>query len=896
MIVMKFGGTSMGSAARMINSAGIILSRSAEDRTGVILSAVGGISNRLQNAVDEAVAYFAFQENKEDDDSDAGVFYDVDEHDEQPVPDSAAGDGVPAPEKIVKEIIHIHEGIIDELEKAVNGFRKGNVLEELRPLFSDLHRLVNAISTFGECPSTIYCRIMGMGERLCLPIAAEILRAKGENVQVLDIRDYIITEGNPLEGDPVISKITKAFAPLCGQDGPRVLLASGFIASDVSGDPSLLGRNGSDFSAALMAMGLKADKLEIWTDVDGIFTADPRIVPDAQLVEDISYEEAAELSFFGSKVLHPKTLGPLAVCGIETMSLNSFNPSARGTRISSADKIPPAPDTQPVRGVTVLKDVTVVSVSGIGLKGKSGTAARIFNAAGKSGVSVLLITQSSSEYTVTFCVKTGDSRRVKDALQEEFASEMREHLVNPVSTIKNTAIVSIVGDGMKERRGVAGKFFTSLAFAGINILAIAQGSSERSISAVIDGDLAEKAVRVVHSFLFNTMQRIEVFLFGTTGAGSRLLEQIRSQQKELLENRIDLRVCGISDLRRIVFFRSGVPLDSWRKELEVSDERSSVDSLLAYVRDEQPLNPVFVDCSMEEDDALDTSGKPGSPETEAPESAGEIAWHYPDIFSAGMNVVTLNTLANNLPYNFYLKMHKTASLNKKNFLYGSSVGAGLPVMEMLRNMVRTGDYLIRFEGITCDAFAYLFKEMEEGLSFSEAVKAAGKKGSLEGNPALILSPDVMRRNAVIIAREAGFPVELEDVEVEPLFPENFDASVAPEKFMEQLPVADEWFASKIKAAAAKGMKLRYASVIENTGVPGTGSCAGAGGKNSVSVKVGFFEVPPDAPLADIRCAESIFVFTTRYYSPFPLVLQGYGSNTETSAAGLFADILRTASW
>ena len=352
------------------------------------------------------------------------------------------------------------------------------------------------------------------------------------------------------------------------------------------------------------------------------------------------------------------------------------------------------------------------------------------------------------------------------------------------------------------------------------------------------------------------------------------------EQKELLENRIDLRVCGISDLRRIVFFRSGVPLDSWRKELEVSDERSSVDSLLAYVRDEQPLNPVFVDCSMEEDDALDVSGKPGSPETEAPESAGEIAWHYPDIFSAGMNVVTLNTLANNLPYNFYLKMHKTASLNKKNFLYGSSVGAGLPVMEMLRNMVRTGDYLIRFEGITCDAFAYLFKEMEEGLSFSEAVKAAGKKGSLEGNPALILSPDVMRRNAVIIAREAGFPVELEDVEVEPLFPENFDASVAPEKFMEQLPVADEWFASK----------------IENTGVPGTGSCAGAGGKNSVSVKVGFFEVPPDAPLADIRCAESIFVFTTRYYSPFPLVLQGYGSNTETSAAGLFADILRTASW
>lgn len=877
MIVMKFGGTSMGSASRMINSAGIILDRSKNDRTGVILSAVGGISNRLQNAVDEAVAYFAFQEKNDEETGGQKVFLD---DDEKYCTDSHDGDSVPEPEKIVKEIIHIHEGIISELGEAVSGYRTDVVTDELRPMFSDLRRLVNAVSTFGECPSTIYCRIMGMGERLCLPIAAEILRAKGRDVQVLDIRDYIITEGNPLEGDPVISKIKEAFKPLVGEAGARIILASGFISTDVNGNPSLLGRNGSDFSAALMAMGLQADKLEIWTDVDGIFTADPRIVPDAQLVEDISYEEAAELSFFGSKVLHPKTLGPLAVCGIETMSLNSFNPSARGTRIASANKIPPAPETQPVRGVSVLKDVTVVSVSGIGLKGKSGSAARIFNATGKSGVSVLLITQSSSEYTVTFCVKSGDAKKVKDALQEEFASEMRDHLINPVSTIKNTAIISIVGDGMKERRGVAGKFFTSLAFAGINILAIAQGSSERSISAVIDGDVAEKAVRVVHSFLFNTMQRIEVFLFGTKGAGARLLEQIQSQQKELLKNRIDLRVCGISDLRRIVFYRSGIPLDSWEKELENSDERSSVDSLLSYVKDEQPLNPVFVDCSMEDGSDVfcqdaDSDGK---------ESAGEIAWHYPEIFAAGMNIVTLNTLANNLPYNFYLKMHGTASLNKKNFLYESSVGAGLPVIEMLRNMSRTGDFLIRFEGITCDAFAFIFKEMEAGHSFSDAVTAAWKKGSLDGNPALILSPDIMKRNAVIIAREAGFPVELDDVEVEPFFPGNFDTSVSPEKFMEQLPSADEWFASKMKAAAANGKKLRYASVIDSSG------------SAPVSVRVGFLEVSPDDPLGDIRGAESVFVFTTRYYSPFPLVLQGYGSNMETSAAGLFADILRTASW
>lgn len=875
MIVMKFGGTSMGSAARMISSVEIMRSRSKNGRIGVIVSAVGGVSNRLQNAVDQAVASFRLrnQENEADASRLSAVAADPADN--------------PDPEAVVDGIVATHDGILQELSASVEGFRAGAVQQELKGLYAELRRLVNAVAVFGECPDTIYCRVMGMGERLCLPVVAEILRARHEDVQVLDIRNYIITEGNPLEGDPVTEKIKETFLPLRGEDGPRVLLACGFIASDVSGNPSLLGRNGSDFSAALMAMGLGADKLEIWTDVDGIFTADPRVVPDAQIVEDISYEEAAELSFFGSKVLHPKTLGPLAVCGIETMSLNSFNPSARGTRIAAAGKIPPAPESQPVRGVSMLKDVAVINISGIGLKGRRGSAARIFSAVSRSGVSVLLITQSSSEYTVTFCVREKEADQVKDVLNEEFALEMREHLINPVSTIRDAAIVSIVGDAMKEHCGIAGKFFSSLSFAGINVIAIAQGSSERSISAVIDGSMAEKAVRIVHSFLFNKMQRIEVFLFGVKKAGARLLEQIHAQQNELRKSRIDLRVCGISDLRRIVFFRSGIPLDSWRRELESSDERSTVDSLLAYVRDEKPLNPVFVDCSM---DGADDEPEAVDPVSGAPENAYEIAWHYPEIFSEGISIVTLNTLANNLPYDFYLKMHETASANKKRFLYGSSVGTGLPVIEMLSTMVETGDSLLHFAGVTCDAFSFVFHEMERGTRFSEAVRRARESGKLGSNPAAALSPDSMKRNVVILAREAGFPVELDDVAVEPLFPQGFDLSGTPDQFMERLPSADEWFAAKIRAAGSRNKKLRYASVIER-------QPDGGNGKNpAVKVSVGFVEVDADDPLADVRRAECVFAFTTRYYSPYPLVLQGFGSNTETSAAGLFADILRTASW
>ena len=844
MLVMKFGGTSMGSAERMCNSVDIIQERSKLDRLGVIVSAVGGVSNRLQDSITFAMQFYTAATGN----FSTSTFTTTQQ----------ATGGFGSTEEIVASIRKTHDDIIAEHAKTVPGFDSLSVRKALDELFAEYERLLQAVASFGECPESIECRVMGMGERLCVPIVAELLRAKGEDVGVLDSRQYIVTEGRLSEGDPVYDKTEANFAPWRDK-GPRVLLAAGFISSDVSGKPSLLGRNGSDFSAAIMAMGLKASKLEIWSDVDGIYSADPRIVHDAVLVNDISYEEAMELSFFGSKVLHPKTITPIAARRIETWSLNSFNRAARGTRIAAADSIPVDPASGPVRGVTSLKDAALVSVAGAGLKGKKGTAARVFGAVTRSGVSVLLITQSSSEYTISFCVKGKEAHAVKKALEEEFALEMRENLIDAISVIPKMAIVSIVGDGMKQRKGVAGTFFSALAFAGINIHAIAQGSSERSISTVVADSDGDKAVRIAHRFFFNTMQTIEVFLFGIGTVGGKLLEQIRLQQAELKKSLIDLQVWGIANSRKMAIAKSGIKLSKWKETLDAAAEPSSVDAVIQFVKAEKPLNPVFVDCT----------------------ATGALPERYPDIFRAGMHVVTPNKQANSLSTGFYHELRAVAKEAKKRFLYETNVGAGLPIIGTFGSMLTSGDSLIAFSGIMSGSLSYVFGRLDEGASFSSAVLEAKEKGFTEPDPRDDLSGLDVARKALIIAREAGLSLELSDIAMDSPFPAGFDQTGSVAEFLARLPAVDSWFAERIARLKATGKTLRFAASIDGT----------AG-----TARVGAVEVALDHPLAAIRGGENAFVFTTKYYSPIPLVIRGYGAGADVTASGIFADIMRTTKW
>ena len=819
MLTLKFGGTSMGSAKNMLNSASIIIQRAKTDRISVVVSAVGGVSNTLQSSIDACVA---------------------------------GEDATP----YIQEIKKIHNTICLDLGRECSSFDSKATMSLLEPIFDEYSRLLSAVSAFKECPLSVHCRIMGMGELLSSPIMVSLLRAQKQKVSLIDSREVIFTTGDQSEGDPDYEKTIAAFQPYVDGEKAaeaRIMLLPGFVCQFENGQTGLLGRNGSDFSAAIVAVSLKASKVEFWTDVDGIFTADPRIVSDAILVDDMSYEEAMELSFFGSKVLYPKTLAPLSARGIEAWSLNSHNPSARGTRIG----VGPYTSTGAVRGISCLKETALINIAGSGLKDKSGMASRIFAAVSRAGISMLLITQSSSEYSISFCVRQKAALKVCKVLENEFAYEMRAGDVNTVDVINNCAIVSIVGDGMKKRRGVASTFFDSLASQDINILAIAQGSSERSISVVIHGDKGDTAVKTSHRFFFNTKQTVQVYCFGTGTIGGCFLDQIKNQQKELLNQNIELRVMCISGKSTMLLDKNSIDLSSWRKLKEAATTPSSVDTVLKFVADTKPLNPVFVDCT----------------------ASNDLPTRYLDIFNAGMSIVTPNKRANSMDMEFYKKLRKTANKMHKHFYYETNVGAGLPVMDTLQNLFNSGDHLTEFEGIMSGSLSYIFGLLADGVPFSSAVLQAREKGFTEPDPRDDLSGMDVARKVLIIAREAGMELELDDVKMNRIFPADFDDSGSTDEFLQNISKLDAYFDTKLKQLKKENKVLRMAAKIKD------GICS-----------VGLIEVDSSNPLYDIKGGENAFVFHTARYNPIPMTIRGYGAGADVTAAGVFGDVLRTVSW
>ncbi|MBO5608545.1 MAG: bifunctional aspartate kinase/homoserine dehydrogenase I [Treponema sp.] len=827
MLTLKFGGTSMGSARRILDSVDIMLDRAKTDRISVVVSAVAGVSNKLQEAIDGCVA---------------------------------GGTAEP----YVSQMRTIHEEICSEIKSSLPAFDFAPVKEKIEHHMRRLDKLLTGLSTFGECPDSVHCRIMGTGEMISAPIVEAVLLAKGQSVVTLDSRKFIYTTGNQKEGDVDYARCAEAFAPYrdnAGSTQPRILLFPGFICSWIKGTGAspvmgLMGRNGSDFSAAVVGYSLGSKKVEFWTDVDGIYTADPRVVKDAVLVKDMSYEEAMELSFFGSKVLHPKTLAPLASKNIEAWSLNSHNPSARGTCIGRGP-FESEKNAGPVRGISCLKDCAMISVSGSGMKGRKGMAARIFAAVSNAGISVLLITQSSSEYTLSFCVRKTSANAVQDVLKNEFALEISSKLINQIDVQSDCAIVSIIGDAMKEKRGVAGTFFNSLASRDINILAIAQGAAERSISAVIKAADGDMAVRVVHQFFFNTVQSIQVYAFGAGTIGGTMLDQIGEQQKALREQGIDIRVMAIANIDGMIFDADGIVLENWRDQVKERGEKTNLDKILDFVKETKPLNPIFVDCTASYD----------------------LPERYIDILKAGMNIATPNKRANSMSMDFYHKLRKTANEMHVRFLYETNVGAGLPIIDTLQNLFKSGDRLTAFNGIMSGSLSYIFGKLDEGKKFSEAVLEAKELRYTEPDPRDDLKGTDVARKALIIAREAGMEIELEDIQMNSIFPPDFSLEGTTEEFIAKLPELDSYFAEKMAALKKQGKVLRMGASIKD-------------GK----VSVGMLEVGPEDPLYGVRGGENAFVFTTARYTPIPLTVRGYGAGAGVTAAGVFGDILRTVSW
>ena len=739
-------------------------------------------------------------------------------------------------------------GLASEL---LAGERQAEWLAALERDRADLHDVLKATALIGRAPPEVYALVAGHGELWSARLLAATLAEHGVQADWFDARDALTVIDSEL-GPTVSWEPTRVRFDAAWTPPPAVRVVTGYIARDPQGAPTTLGRNGSDFTASIFAALLDAEEVVIWTDVDGVMSGDPRRIPDVAVIPELSWHEAMELAYFGAKVLHPRTMAPLVAREIPVWIRNTAHPEGLGTRIGEVG------EDGGVKGVTTIEGMALLNLEGAGLIGVPGTASRLFEALRGAGISVVLISQGSSEHSICCAVPQADALRARAAVAQAFAAEMRAGQVEGVELVHDCSILAVVGEGMRGLPGVAAKLFGALGRTGVNVRAIAQGASERNISAVIPSEDADRALRAVHAAFYLSPQAVSIGVVGPGGVGAHLLDQLAGEIPRLAaESRLDLRVRAIAASRRMVLAPRAVALEGWREALADGVE-TDLEAFTRHVQAEHLPHAVIIDCS----------------------GNAAVAARYADWLARGIHIITPSKLAASGPLADWRRLQEVRRAAGVRYLGETTVGAGLPIIQTLRDLRQTGDEIIAIEGILSGTLAFLFNGYDGSRPFSAIVREANELGFTEPDPRDDLSGKDVARKLVILAREMGLEIGLEHVEVESLVPAELQ-EVGIEEFLARLAEWDDQMQDRLEAARARGQVLRHVARLD-----------GETGRASVGLE----EFPADHAFAHARLTDNIIQFVTRRYRDNPLVVQGPGAGPAVTAAGVFADLLRLSSY
>jgi aspartokinase/homoserine dehydrogenase 1 len=814
MRVHKFGGSSLRTADDFVRVAEI-LAADGSPRTAVI-AAMNGVTDALALAV------------------------------------GAAARRDPAYRETVAALQSRH---VDVVEALLPSDLASHLIERIQRDCEDLNDVLRAAWILRDGSRGTFDMVMGLGEIWAAQILSAALRQRGLSSAWMDAREVlVVAPGRSRAAPDVLWDVTRQRLADWHTANPAAsdaLVITGFVAATSEGAPTTLGRNGSDYSAAIFAALFDADEIHIWSDVDGVMSADPRLVSDSIVLEGLSYQEASELAYFGAKLIHPATMGPAVERSIPIVIRNSFNPAASGTRIhvSGSDRM--------VKGLSTVERVALVNVEGTGLVAVPGMTHRLFAALQEADISVLMVSQGSSQHSICVVVPEADGQRVRSVIESAFFAERHQGQIQTVEVDPDCSLLAVVGDGMAGHPGVAARFFGSLGKAGVNIRAIAQGSSERNISVVVNGAESRRALRAAHSGLYLSPQSISIGLIGTGTVGGVLLDQLASRMAAIREELgVDLRVRGIARSRGMLLDERRLDLQDWRSQVKEMAPLD-VDSFLDHVRTDALPHSVIIDCTSDEN----------------------IARRYVDWLRRGVHVITANKKAGSGDLAYYDQLRLAAREGSAHYLYETTVGAGLPIIQTLRDLIQTGDEVMRVEGVLSGTLSYLFNSFDGTRPFSEVVAEARSKGFTEPDPRDDLSGMDVARKVVILAREMGLRTELGDIELQGLVPPGLEEG-SVDDFLTALRDHDRSIAANFDEARERGERLRFIGSIESDG------------KATVRLR----SVPATDALARLNLTDNLVQFSTARYTPNPLIVQGPGAGPQVTAAGIFADLLRLAAY